>query len=344
MADGLPLIILAGSDRQPGPVPAGISPQQVLRGYKGAHRLPSSRPLVAELVDRYRQSGRFSDPIILGPEQVYRGLIDCELVHVEGNLAATLACLRELVRSRFHPENPVALSTCDILPTADEIRQLLAESYDPHAASCFWGQVIEARPEELGASSWKPSYHLKREVDDVAGSLRGASTCQTPAPLPLTPALSPEGRGSELDVYPGHLVIARPAALRIRLTNHLLKVAYRFRNRDMRWRHLQIVAHGLGRLMWEDFRQLFTGRLPLLTFSIPYHGLRAYYLWRRGELTLRGFENAIRRTFLHRRYQQHNEGRPVVFARSRILSLAKDIDTVAELAELGAKVPCNSAS
>jgi hypothetical protein len=112
----------------------------------------------------------------------------------------------------------------------------------------------------------------------------------------------------------------------------------------MRWRHLQIVAHGLGRLLWEDLRQFFTGSLPLLTFSIPYHGLRAYYLWRRGELTLCDFEQAVGRAFLHRRYQGHNGGRPVVFARTRILSLAKDIDTVAELAELGAGVTCDSVS
>src|SRR5947208_9184596 len=90
MIDRLPLIILAGSDRQAGPVPAGLRPEQVLRGCKGAHRLPSGRPLVAELIGRYRGSGRFADPIVVGPEHVYRGLIDCEVVHVEGNLADTL--------------------------------------------------------------------------------------------------------------------------------------------------------------------------------------------------------------------------------------------------------------
>ncbi len=139
-----------------------------------------------------------------------------------------------------------------------------------------------------------------------------------------------------LNVYPGHLVVARPAALRIRLTNHLLKVAYRFRNRDMRWRHVQIIGHGLGRLLWEDIRQFFGGSLPFLTFSIPYHGLRAYYLWRHGKMALGDFEHAIGRAFLHRRFQGANGGRPVVFARTRILSFAKDIDTVAELAELSA--------
>src|SRR5437870_5269488 len=70
MADRLPLIILAGSDRQAGPVPAGLHPEQLLRGCKGAHRLPSGRPLIAELVDRYRHSGRFSEPIVIGPEHV----------------------------------------------------------------------------------------------------------------------------------------------------------------------------------------------------------------------------------------------------------------------------------
>ncbi len=320
MADRLPLIILAGSDRRAGPVPAGLRPEQVLRGCKGAHRLPSGRPLVAELVDRYRRSERFADPIVVGPVHVYRELLDCELVHVEGNLAATLACVGELAMSRFDPAEPLALSTCDILPTADEIRRLLREGYDPHAACCFWGQVIEARPDELGASSWKPAYRIKSDDD------RGQA-----------------GAGT-LNVYPGHLVIARPAALRIRLTSHLLKVAYRFRNRDMRWRHLQVVTHGLGRLLWEDLRQFFTGSMPLLTISIPYHGLRAYYLWRRGELTLRDFEHAIGCAFLHRRDRGRNGGRPVVFARTRILSLAKDIDTVAELAELGAGVPCDSVS
>jgi len=315
MTDRLPLIILAGSDQRAGPVPAGLPPEQVLRGCKGAHRLPTGRPLVAELVDRYRQSGRFADPIVVGPAHVYRGLLDCELIHVQGNLAATLACVREQAMTRFDPAQPLALSTCDILPTADEIRRLIEESYDPHSGCCFWSEVITAQPEELGASSWKPSYRVRTD----------------------------DGRET-MKIYPGHLVIVRPEALRIRLTSHLLKVAYRFRNRDMRWRHLQIVAHGLGRLIWEDMRGLMRGRWPLLSVAIPYHGLRAYYLWRRGQLSLRGFEHAVNRAFLHRRFQRHNGGRPVVFAATRILSFAKDIDTVAELAELGARVPCNSVS
>jgi hypothetical protein len=322
MADRLPLIILAGSDRRAGPVATGVRPEEMLRGCKGAHRLPSGRPLLAELVDRYRRSECFADPIVVGPLQVYRGLVDCELVHVEGNLAATLAVVHEVAMSRFDSAEPLALSTCDILPTPEEIRQLLRESYQPHAACCFWGQVVEARAEELGASGWKPAYRVKR--DDAEDER----------------ADGPDS-SEMLSVYPGHLVIVRRAALRIGLTNHLLKVAYRFRNRDMRWRHVQIAACGLGRLMWEDIRQLFTGRAPFLTFSIPYYGLRAYYRWRRGELTLRDFERAIARTFVHRRYQGQNGGRPVVFARTRILSLAKDIDTVAELAELGAGVPCS---
>jgi len=287
----------------------------MLRGCKGAQRLPTGRPLLAELIDRYRQSGRFTDPLIFGPAPVYRGLIDGELVPVEGNLAATLAAVREVVRQRFPPSAAVALSTCDILPTADEVRQLLETGYDPHAACCFWGQLVEAQPDELGASRWKPAYRM----------------------------LSDDDR-RPLNLYPGHLIIARPEALRIRLTNHILHLAYRYRNRDLRWRHVQILARGLGRLLWEDFRQLCLGKLPVLTISIPLHGLRGYHRLRRGVLTPHDFEHGVAKTLLHRRYQAAAGGRPVVFAITRLLSFAKDIDTVAELAEHGARMICPSVS
>jgi hypothetical protein len=299
----VPLVILANSDSQAGPVPKGLEPAEMLRGFKGVHRLRSGKTLAGELVDRFRSSGRFADPILLGPLRVYRDVVDCEIVDVQGNLPATLACVRELVLTRFSPTAPVAFSTCDILPTSEEIRRLIETDYDPHAECAFWGQLVEARPEELGASAWKPAYRFRRN-----------------------------DRGS-MSVYPGHLVIVRPAALRIRLTNHLLQLAYRFRNRDLRHRHWQIASRGLGRLLWEDMRSLFSGKLPILTVSIPYHGLRGYYKLRRGQLTPQEFERRLAKTFLHRRFQKAANGRPVVFTVTRILSFAKDIDTIAELAE-----------
>jgi hypothetical protein len=315
MPPPLPLLILANSDRQAGPVPRGLRPEDMLRGFKGAHRLASGRCLAAELVERYRQSGRFADPILIGPRHVYQGEVDCEIVHVEGNLPETLNGLREVVLSRFDPASPVAFSTCDILPTPDEVRRLLETSYDPHADCVFWGQLVEARPQALGASAWKPGYRFVRERAEA-----------------------------DLNLYPGHLVIARPAALRIRLTNHLLSLAYRYRNRDLRRRPWRMVASGLGRLLWADLRSLLMGRLPILTLSIPYHGLKGYYRFRRGKLTPREFEYRLAKTFLHRDFHRAAHGRPVVFAITSILSFAKDIDTVAELAEAGGQtVPVRNA-
>lgn len=309
MSQPLPLIILANSDRQAGPVPRGLRAEDMLRGFKGAHRLASGRLLAAELVERYRQSGRFAEPILVGPRQVYEGHVDCEIVHVEGNLPETLNCLRKLVLGRFDPALPVAFSTCDILPTPDETRRLLSTSYDPHAECAFWGQMVEARREMLGASAWKPAYRFVRDG------------------------------GGELNLYPGHLVIARPAALRIRLTNQLLQLAYRYRNRDLRRRPWRMVGSSLGRLLWADLLRLFTGRLPILTISIPYHGLKGYYQFRRGQLTPREFEHRLAKTFLHRNFHRAAHGRPVVFAITPILSFAKDIDTVAELAEASRQTP-----
>ena len=160
----IPIIVLAGSDSRPGPVPRELEADDMLHGYKGAMPLSSGRPLVGELVGRLRASDRFDDPIVIGPRRVYEGHVDCEVVDVEGNLALTLEAVRELIRSRFDLSTPLALSTCDILPTSEEIDRLLAERYEPHAACSFWGQLIVAEPEQMGASCWKPSYHFLPDV------------------------------------------------------------------------------------------------------------------------------------------------------------------------------------
>ena len=54
MPDRLPILVLAGSDRQPAPVPRQLKADDMLTGLKGALRLPSGRCLAGELVERYR--------------------------------------------------------------------------------------------------------------------------------------------------------------------------------------------------------------------------------------------------------------------------------------------------
>jgi hypothetical protein len=300
MSEPIPILILAGSDRRQGPVHPELSPQDMLSGFKGAIPLPWGKCIAAELINRYRKSGRFADPLLIGPRSVYDGLVDCEIIDVDGTLVDSLRFAQQRISTRFPNSAPVAVSACDILPTPQEIRELLEGSYDAHRDCHFWWQMITAEPEELGASSWKPRYAIQGQ----------------PGEVPRT-------------AYPGHLVIYRPDAVRTDLLIRLLTLAYRYRNRPLRKRALPMLIRGVGMMAMQDFRNLAAGQLPLLTFSIPWHVMRAYSEFRHQALTRAALERHLGRILLHRGYRRNH--RPVVVALSRNLAFAQDVDTQAEL-------------
>ncbi|HIB53313.1 MAG TPA: hypothetical protein EYO39_00565 [Nitrospirales bacterium] len=306
MPKRLPLLILAGSDPQPGPAPAGLAQDDMLSGFKAVYRLPSGVPLISELIQRFNASGRFEQPILIGPRRVHEGIVDCEIVDVEGSLATTLEHTYKFITRRFHHLDPVAISACDILPTPDEIRSLLETNYDPHEDAQFWWQLVDTKPESLNVSSWKQSYQLRPDTD------------QPP-----------------MNLYPGHLVIVRVGALRMRVVNSVLQIAYWYRNRDLRTRHVHVAIESFRRLLAEDIRSLTSLRLPLFSISIPIRGLLAYYKMVRKQLTLREFEHHVAKTLVRRAFHKSAQGRPVRFTVTPILAFAKDIDTKAELAEAG---------
>ncbi len=199
----------------------------MLTGFKGALRLPWGRCLAAELIQRIRASGRFDEPLLVGPRRVYEALVDATIVDVEGNLATTLQKTVEAVGERYAPADPVAVTTCDILPAPADFRRLMDEAYHPHAQAMFWTQLVAATAQSMGASSWKPAYRLR-----------------------------PDRNQDPIAVYPGHLVIVPSPALRTDLTIYLLRLAYRYRNRELRQRRLRMTLHGLGRLLAEDLNDL----------------------------------------------------------------------------------------
>jgi len=300
MPEAMPIVILAGSDQQPGPVPKDLQVGDMLSGFKGAIPLPWGRSLAAEFVARVRATGRFQDPLLVGPKAVYAGLVDCEIIDVEGTLTTTLRRVIELLRTRFDGHAPVAASACDILPTSSEITDLLTSEFDPHADCCFWWQWIAAEAESLGASAWKPRYAIRRGPDSP-----------------------PE------TVYPGHFVIFRPQSVRLELLMRLLTLAYRYRNLPLKQRAWPMLSRGLGLMLLEDLRNLTQGQLPILTVSIPWYLSRAYRELQTRRLTVTGLEQHAARVFLHRRFRRR--ARPVVISVSPILSFAQDIDTQAEL-------------
>lgn len=314
MTQPLPILVLAGSDATPGPIPRGMQPGEMLSGFKGTLPLASGKPLAAELVDRLRQSGCFAEPRLVGPRRIFAPLVDVEVLDVEGSLAQSLARLRTWCLQELPKGDSLAVCACDILPTPQELQQLMAEHYQPHRESVFWGEFVTAAPAAMGASGWKPAYRF------------------------LAADGAPES------VYPGHLFVIRPAALRLRLIGHLLQLAYRYRNLPLARRPLPMLWHGLGRLLREDLAGLARGKAPTLALGIPWHALRAYFRYRRGRLSFEEFERRLAKVLVHRHDQHSGAGRPVVFSLTTLLSLAKDLDTWAELREVCEPRPAAASS
>ena len=232
------------------------------------------------------------------------------IVDVEGNLATTLQRTVAAIGERYGPADPVAVTTCDILPAPEDFRRLIDESFQPQAQALFWTQLVAAPAQMMGASSWKPAYGLRPNRDRAS-----------------------------VAVYPGHLVIVRPQALRTDLTIYLLRLAYRYRNRELRQRRLRMILHGLGRLLTEDLNELLHFQPPTVTASLLYFTLRGYRRYCQGRATIGDVEQAIARAFLHRSARQSGPAQPVVFCLTDIVSFAKDIDTLDELAEFEAEGP-----
>jgi hypothetical protein len=305
MLQRLPIIVLGNSDAHPGASPDGVPREELLSGPKGTILLRSGRCLVAELIERIRHSQRFEDPLLLGPRDWYVGKVDCEIQHVEGSLIHTLQQLTRTVQERWAADQPIAVTSCDILPTPQDLQTLVDIDYAPHVEAIFWWQMIQAEPDQMGAGAWKPGYLLPNQVG-----------------------------GAPQRLYPGHVVIARTGGLRFDLMNRLLELAYHYRNRRLKDRYLGILCGAMQTLVGHDLRELCRFHWPSLTLSIPYYGLRGYHRYRHGRATLADVELFLSRAFVHRGWQGMAHGRPVVIAVSQCLAFAKDIDVLAELAEL----------
>lgn len=303
MSARLPIIILAGGNDRLETIPRGFAADDVLRGFKGAVRLPSGRCIAGELIQRMRESGRFEDPIVVGPRRVYGDLVDCEIADTTGDLPATIAEFTSLLTRRY-PGRPVAVSACDILPTAEDFRALLDESYFPHAGSGLWWQLIAAEPEEMGVSGWKPSYRMRLAPGE-----------------PL------------LNLYPGHLVILRSDAVRLDIFNRFLMLAYRFRNRSVYERVIRITLRAVGLWLADDMKRIGSLRWPGRIVAAPYGIFRTYLRYSRERLTVLDLAAELTRQIMEPR-RTGGFDHPVAMVVTRIRSFAKDIDTRPELEEI----------
>lgn len=305
----IPLVVLGGSDRRAGELPGGTGRRTALVGYKGTAIRIGGRPLVELLLDEVRACGGLGPLYVAGPAPAYRELRGVELIDTDRSFGRNIRAAVEYVTTR-HPGSPMAFLTCDVLPGAAALRKMLDDWHGGPPCELFFPIVrAPTRDEQLGASAWKPRYKL--------------------VPAPGEPGVS---------VLPGHLVVARPEALRLQFMYHLLELGYRSRNRSIAYRRTYMMAGTLGILLAQDLRHAVRLRMPNFGWSVLSAGLPAAAKLRAGTLTREELEDALRRVFVTWRWRRdHPDSRlrtPIVDA----LGLALDIDTVEEAREHGGQL------
>ncbi|MGH9382087.1 MAG: hypothetical protein ACRD2Z_15950 [Thermoanaerobaculia bacterium] len=302
----LPLIVLAGHDARPAVLPESGADKHPLVGLKGLDVRIGDQPLIDVLLERVQECGAFDPIYIAGSAHAYgerRG--EARVLDTEGSFGHNIEISVAEV-TRLHPDRPVALTTCDIVPEAHDLETAMAD-YAAVAPVDFWFPMITAPadPGELGASAWKPQYHV--------------------VPRPGEPPVS---------ILPGHLLIVQPQVCRVPIVLRAFDLAYRTRNRAIGYRLVRIVAGVLGTLLAADLRGFFRLHPPTLTVSVIYNAVALGQALRGGQATPEALARHARAIFVQSRHRRRHPERGGRFTVLSAVSLAKDIDTEEEAAEV----------
>jgi hypothetical protein len=307
----VPLVILGGSDRKPPKLPPKGRDKHPLSGCKGVDLRIGGHPLIELLAQRLEASGEFGPIYLAGPAAVYRvANLRLPVIDTDAGFGKNIQVAVEELLTK-HPEEPIGITTCDILPEVDELKALMAD-YRDHAPVDYWFPNILAPedPSELGASAWKPQYYIVPEPGQ------------------------PKAR-----VLPSHLVVFDPAALRLRFLYRLFDLGYRSRNRPIMWRRAYMLRQVILGLIIQDLRHLLELRLPTLTWDVVRYGILAARRLKEGTVTQAELEDALRHIFVKRRHRKHHPERRIrIPLLAQGMSLARDIDTEEEAQAIGATV------
>lgn len=308
-ATSIPLVVLAGADRRPVRLPAAAaSDHRVVVGYKGASLRIGGRMLISRLIERLQACGAFDPILVAGPAHVYRSTCTrVPVIDTDGGFDVNVRLAIETVQAE-HPGAPVAFITCDVLPSPEEIDQLV-KLYRADPGSSIWCPVVRI-PEDrvgLGAFAWKPGYRLRSRA------------------------------GEELTMLPGHFVVVRPDGLRLRFLYRLARVAYGTRNRSLGARRWSMIARVLPALLLQDLIGLFALRRPTFTTSVIRRGWAAARAFRNGALDVPELEATLTHLAVKARYLERHAEAQVRVPIVDWLGLALDVDTEEEAGQLGAE-------
>ncbi len=308
----MPAVILAGSDRRPGPVPPGARAHDFLAGYKGAEIEIGGRPIVQFVRERLIESGCFSCVLVAGPGSVYEPMAPGAVIDTDRDLGHNLR--RIFAACQWSAR--LCIASCDIVPAAADVRAAL-DLWKAAGGPDFWVPLVEIPP-DLGASAWKPKYGIKPGPDEPARLYR-----------------------------PGHLGVLDLRAVRTGFLCKMIALIYRLRNRELERRRKIIFGLVVGDLLGQDLLNMFRLRLPTMTWTALKRGWRLYSRLRQGRLSLAELEDAL--TELLIRGDRRRRG-AVRFTPCDLESLARDLDTVGEVAEHGGRwrgkregLPCERA-
>ncbi len=306
MPPKIPLIIMGGSDAEPAELPPDGRDKHPLSGAKGIDVRIDGKPLVDVLLERMRASNYFEPFFIAGPADAYAASeFGAEVIDTDGSFGDNIEAAIEEVRQRY-PDTAIAMATCDILPSPDEVVELM-QDYWSQAPSDLWFPLVRTDPKDaLGESDWKPRY-----------------------------GIPPEPGADPVAVLPGHITVIDPRALRLQFLYRLFGLAYETRNRPLRFRRTHALRALIGSLLKQDLLHILGGRLPTMTWDIlgrlgPVNRLR------QGKLPHRELEDNVRIVFSRRPHRKQFPERRLRLPLVRTLSIAQDIDTLEEAIALGA--------
>lgn len=305
-ANSIPLLILAGSDGKSKHLPesgAGLHP---LIGYKGLDLKIAGTPIIDLLIERIQKSGYFAPLYIAGPKHVYgKNRNGAVVIDTDLNFGKNIeTAVSHIIAEKGH--GSVGLIAGDIIPNLDEFKHLM-EDYEQHSPMDFWFPLIvtPVEKEQMGASSWKPKYHIVETPGDSAKT-----------------------------ILPGHLIIVDSGSVRLSLVYKVLALIYRTRNRPILYRLGYTVIHMLVYLLRQDVRRILSARLPTYTIGILYNSVALALRLRKRVIISAELADRLRKVFIlyrHRRQYPKRLGRMPLM---QGFSFARDIDTEEEAREL----------
>lgn len=308
----IPIIVLAGSDRQAVALPPSGAGKRALSGHKGVDVHVGRRTLIDVVVERLVACRELAPVYVAGPARLYAELgLTATLIDTNGGLAHNVRTALAAVR-RDHASGPVAFMTCDVVPELETLSALLSEHRRNAPCDLFFPLIrVPHDPALLGTSAWKPRYRIV-----------------------------PEPGADPVDVLPGHLVVVDPDALRRELVLRLLDLGYATRNRPLGYRSRAFIRRLLGHVLVQDLRLVFTLRAPTLTWTLLVSARSAARELQKGALGREMLERVMRQVFVRAQHRKRYPERRVLMPIVDGLSMALDVDTEEEVEDLAERLDC----